>query len=297
MLSHFNSLVPFKRLASRGRRTAFGIQPQAPSLDLTTTRRGYNTILTLGRKLSRKGSLWSGYLSLIVDRTITEALQTGNLFPARLREAHQDKRQNTNFRRNGKLQACEPCRRGKLRCDHMMPTCGRCAKRGKPDQCLYHPAPLTKASTSHKANSEKSSPRLNSFSIAYQSPSDLATGIPDGRHVAKRARTLNPSEAPTLLDAASYGADPPNYTTFEGLGKILSGGCVRPDAFDYDNKAGLLSHSAVLAEHELSIGINMQPSGGASTSAAKVSQRYIEQGAAVLTLFKDFSAMQKYIEK
>jgi len=33
------------------------------------------------------------------------------------------------FRRNGKLQACEPCRKSKLRCDHVLPYCGRCAKR------------------------------------------------------------------------------------------------------------------------------------------------------------------------
>ncbi|KAF2104073.1 hypothetical protein NA57DRAFT_28355, partial [Rhizodiscina lignyota] len=49
-----------------------------------------------------------------------------------------------NYRRNGKLQSCEPCRKSKLRCDHLMPTCGRCLHRKKADQCVYHPAPLTR---------------------------------------------------------------------------------------------------------------------------------------------------------
>lgn len=47
-------------------------------------------------------------------------------------------------RRNGRLQACEPCRIAKHRCDHSMPVCSRCLVRGKPDSCVYHPAPMTR---------------------------------------------------------------------------------------------------------------------------------------------------------
>lgn len=47
------------------------------------------------------------------------------------------------YRRNGKLQSCEPCRKSKLRCDHVVPACGRCVKRGKTSSCFYHPNPLT----------------------------------------------------------------------------------------------------------------------------------------------------------
>ncbi|KAI1407346.1 hypothetical protein F5Y13DRAFT_206383 [Hypoxylon sp. FL1857] len=39
--------------------------------------------------------------------------------------------------------SCEPCRRSKLRCDHVAPTCGRCIKRRCVDQCIYHPNPLS----------------------------------------------------------------------------------------------------------------------------------------------------------
>ncbi|KAI0470807.1 hypothetical protein GGR56DRAFT_667875 [Xylariaceae sp. FL0804] len=52
---------------------------------------------------------------------------------------------NGRYRRNGKLQSCEPCRRSKQRCDHVVPVCRRCIKRRCADRCVYHPSPLTKA--------------------------------------------------------------------------------------------------------------------------------------------------------
>lgn len=48
------------------------------------------------------------------------------------------------LRRNGKQQACEPCRKGKLACDHAYPFCGRCTRRKTTARCIYHPAPMTK---------------------------------------------------------------------------------------------------------------------------------------------------------
>ena len=46
-------------------------------------------------------------------------------------------------RRNGKQQACEPCRIAKLRCDHTSPVCARCQRRGLKSSCSYHPSPMT----------------------------------------------------------------------------------------------------------------------------------------------------------
>ncbi|KAJ9130756.1 C6 transcription [Pleurostoma richardsiae] len=51
----------------------------------------------------------------------------------------------SKYRRNGKLQSCEPCRRSKLRCDHTVPVCQRCIKRRRTDECVYHPHPLTQS--------------------------------------------------------------------------------------------------------------------------------------------------------
>ncbi|KAK7963667.1 hypothetical protein PG988_010641 [Apiospora saccharicola] len=47
------------------------------------------------------------------------------------------------YRRNRKLQSCEPCRKSKLACDHKVP-CGRCIRRRCVDKCFYHPNPLTR---------------------------------------------------------------------------------------------------------------------------------------------------------
>ncbi|RDW82214.1 hypothetical protein BP6252_03326 [Coleophoma cylindrospora] len=49
-----------------------------------------------------------------------------------------------SLRRNGKKKSCEPCRKGKLRCDHATPFCGRCVRRKQTTKCIYHPAPMTK---------------------------------------------------------------------------------------------------------------------------------------------------------
>lgn len=47
------------------------------------------------------------------------------------------------IRRNGKPQSCEPCRKSKIKCDHALPTCGRCIQRKIQHRCEYHPAPMT----------------------------------------------------------------------------------------------------------------------------------------------------------
>lgn len=47
-------------------------------------------------------------------------------------------------RKNGKQASCEPCRLGKVRCDHRMPVCDRCRRRNMSSDCWYHPAPLTR---------------------------------------------------------------------------------------------------------------------------------------------------------
>lgn len=48
-------------------------------------------------------------------------------------------------RRNGRLQACEPCRKRKVSCDHATPVCRRCRARNNADGCVYllpqHAAP------------------------------------------------------------------------------------------------------------------------------------------------------------
>jgi Fungal Zn(2)-Cys(6) binuclear cluster domain len=40
-------------------------------------------------------------------------------------------------RRNGRQQACEPCRKRKVGCDHTLPVCQRCRKRKSASSCIY----------------------------------------------------------------------------------------------------------------------------------------------------------------
>ena len=46
-------------------------------------------------------------------------------------------------RRNGIKSSCEFCRKSKLACDHEHP-CSRCVRRGRKDECFYHPCPMSK---------------------------------------------------------------------------------------------------------------------------------------------------------
>ncbi|KAI1642089.1 uncharacterized protein F4817DRAFT_353898 [Daldinia loculata] len=41
------------------------------------------------------------------------------------------------LRRNGRPQACDPCRKRKLACDHTRPICSRCKKRKQDGECVY----------------------------------------------------------------------------------------------------------------------------------------------------------------
>jgi hypothetical protein len=171
----------------------------------------------------------------------------------------------------------------------MMPTCGRCAKRGKPDQCVYHPAPLTKISNQREALSDGSSPRVNTFSTAYQSPSIRESVYESVQPDAKRVKLTKAHEPLQSFSNLSAQPELHQQQSLEELSNPLPG----PAAFD--DSAGFISQSAVLAENELSIGI--QPPSGATVTVATISEVHIDRGAVVLTLLKDLPAMIKYIDK
>ncbi|KAK3936095.1 zinc finger transcription factor YRR1 [Diplogelasinospora grovesii] len=58
-------------------------------------------------------------------------------------------------RRNGRQQACEPCRRRKVSCGHEVPVCQRCRRHNRPRDCIYRidgrPAEFHHARTSASA--------------------------------------------------------------------------------------------------------------------------------------------------
>ena len=122
------------------------------------------------------------------------------------------------LRRNGRPQACEPCRISKNRCDHSIPVCKRCASRGKSHSCVYHPAPMTKI-----RNPKVSSPaKLSKLLPEIRLPQTVANLIP--------IQSLPPS---------AYGS--PRPTLFKRPGPT------------YDKT----SFSAVFREHQAQIGAHL----------------------------------------
>ncbi|KAI1149643.1 hypothetical protein F4825DRAFT_429741 [Nemania diffusa] len=100
----------------------------------------------------------------------------------------------TANRRNGKPRSCEPCRKIKTRCDHRVPTCGRCQSRGIAHKCFYHPAPLTR----------------NPVGVSRSVDSTRAQSEADGG--------AQPTEAVSSVvppNSLSITSTPPNNSSFE----------------------------------------------------------------------------------
>ena len=165
-------------------------------------------------------------------------------------------------RRNGQPQACEPCRRSKVRCDHGSPRCARCVLRNL--VCIYHPAPLTRRFPSSAQNASIASATHNLASLAEiatrfnrpvnSSPNDelaqssnesprstVSAGLSTRRNAARRdslfLKDVGPNETtrfsavfsenqdsfgPVILDAID-GLGPPPPTTNSSHGADVGG--------------------------------------------------------------------------
>ncbi|KAJ6123734.1 hypothetical protein N7471_011051 [Penicillium samsonianum] len=83
-------------------------------------------------------------------------------------------------RHNGQPQACEPCRKAKIRCDHANPKCSRCVLRSL--NCVYHPAPMTKRrppsshTPIHFDTTLPDLPTTQNVSSAFQIPTECLVG-------------------------------------------------------------------------------------------------------------------------
>ncbi|KAI2627790.1 hypothetical protein GGR54DRAFT_628839 [Hypoxylon sp. NC1633] len=94
-------------------------------------------------------------------------------------------------RPNGRLQACDPCRKRKLACDHTQPVCNRCRKRRQNAECVYDisgpqpsPASSTRPSASWRRTTQPSQNGLvvtpdtevpNSAGSGYLGPTSYCT--------------------------------------------------------------------------------------------------------------------------
>ncbi|EJT69570.1 hypothetical protein GGTG_13186 [Gaeumannomyces tritici R3-111a-1] len=107
-------------------------------------------------------------------------------------------------RRNGRQQACEPCRKRKLACDHSLPSCQRCRRRNAEAGCVYL---ITGTASGSAARRSTISPRA----------------VPPDRHAPPSARpspTRSPSssgiegsreESPAPMSPPTSGCDSPGY--------------------------------------------------------------------------------------
>lgn len=124
-------------------------------------------------------------------------------------------------RRNGKQQACEPCRKAKIACDHTLPVCDRCKRRKATAKCIYLTAPMTR----------------------QLPPVDSNRGTKHGRHI------ILPTPTPTSSSISTYEHlySPDDRPLPTEPGRIQSGGYFGPTNF-----------SAVFEENRDNIGNDIQ---------------------------------------
>jgi hypothetical protein len=151
---------------------------------------------------------------------------------------------------------------------------------------------LTKLPTPQDPPSDASSPRVNSFSTAYHSPADRAA--PRDSFGPEPKRVKYTAHQPVYVHEGIL-ALPASPESVEDLRKPLPATNLQANSLGFDQDANFISHSAVLAENELSVGIQSLNSGAMPTS--KATQMQIDRGATVLTLLKDLPAIEKYIDK
>lgn len=204
-----------------------------------------------------------------------------------------------------------------------MPTCGRCARRNKIDKCVYHPAPLTKTGSAsgprHTSLESSSSESLGPDTLIMDyTEYEIQDRMPDIDEAHTMRRTLSqplPSISNLIeensvtaigvvgaSDSSDSGAnslsisaeDQPQQSRLQQQ-RSSADQASWEDVHHFDNKAAFINDFAVLAENELSIGI--QPPTLNTVLVSQVTQSHIDRGAAVLTLFKDFQGIQRYIDK
>ncbi|CZT25096.1 uncharacterized protein RCC_10825 [Ramularia collo-cygni] len=213
-----------------------------------------------------------------------------------------------SYRRNGKLFSCEPCRRGKLRCDHTSPVCGRCAKRGKSDQCIYHPAPLTKPRTCPGIGPHRSA---NASSLA--SPRQNHTGpyptISRESHRALISPRTNSSQSPdqTVVRRMQSPSSLPNTQStqqsqwglkpMEGSRQLSSYASPESATAFRDARTGFLgptSYSAVYTENST---ILNTPDLNDTPNFPAISAEKLQQGAEVLSLLRDIPVYRRFTDR
>lgn len=102
-------------------------------------------------------------------------------------------------RRNGKQQACEPCRKAKIACDHSLPICDRCKRRKVSARCVYVEAPMTRNPTEDRHR------RRTSSSIIHHIPLTPNTGSSVSPKVSISTPNPKPKAGPFIKSGGFFG--------------------------------------------------------------------------------------------
>jgi hypothetical protein len=105
-------------------------------------------------------------------------------------------------RRNGRPQACEPCRKRKIACDHALPICQRCKRRKTTSACIYLAAPMTQNS-----EAEEELPSVSSLpALDIVSPRLRTLSTPAASTIPKAAAPTGLSDSPVFFGPTSFSA-------------------------------------------------------------------------------------------
>ncbi|RYP14836.1 hypothetical protein DL767_010374 [Monosporascus sp. MG133] len=184
------------------------------------------------------------------------------------------------YRRNGQLQSCEPCRKSKLRCDHIVPICQRCIRRRRGNQCVYLSTPLAKSRRSPRAEL----PTPSTITGDGGSP-DIVQSVETGRTSTVHGATAN--EASTCGNAVQRhraASAPP-----------LNARC-EPPSSQNPGFLGVTSYSSIFAD----LGnLGVVPSNAESSQVryVMVSHHRMTESCEVLSFLKDRSTLNRFVSR
>ena len=115
-------------------------------------------------------------------------------------------------RRNGRPQACDPCRSRKVSCDHAQPVCLRCQRRKQQQQCVYT---ITSHSVSSLGRAQPSRPPGARTRQALPSTGSSSRSSPPSHHAAPSPRT-NSTTSGSDSPAATAATPAPRQSGYLG---------------------------------------------------------------------------------
>ncbi|KAI0517433.1 hypothetical protein F5B22DRAFT_602919 [Xylaria bambusicola] len=202
---------------------------------------------------------------------------------------------NRTYRRNGKLQSCEPCRKSKLRCDHVVPTCSRCVRRKCTDKCVYHPNPLTKkrqtterplptpATTINEDLSPAPLPTIESSEPSSpHSPTSLGYRIFEESQLESQEVPLH---APAKLNRAASAPPLQSHQCRSDQGRV------NPGFF------GTTNYMAFFSENLGKLGVVSTELEGPKLPRLHISNDQIVRGTQILSFLKDTSLIHDFVNR